>query len=179
MMKAPSEKKGSCPYPTDRGKKSTKRSALTEEKSIALAVEGDRRHDMKLVEPILQHSTVARPEPTDERPQNLCLDKGHDYPQVWEPPEDWGYTAHICSRGEKNEARSKFPANEHGAGPSSGHTPGRVAFDDCLFAGRRRSRATWPCFISLVPRLPFVQLVFSDMHLDKQAGHLVTGAYIL
>jgi len=49
MTKAPLGEKGTGPNPTDRGKKGTKRSLLTEGKGIplAVAVEGANRHDMK------------------------------------------------------------------------------------------------------------------------------------
>ena len=40
-----------------------------------------------------------------EQTQGLCLDKGYDYPEVREILEQWGYTAHIRTRGE--EARDK------------------------------------------------------------------------
>jgi putative transposase len=72
---------------------------------VGLAVEGAHRHDMKLVGPTLAAMVVERPQPTAERPQNLCLDKGYDYDQVRALVEAWGYTAHIRARGE--EAREK------------------------------------------------------------------------
>lgn len=71
-----------------------------------MAVEGANRHDMKLVEPTLEAMVVERPEPTDEAPQHLRLDKGYDYPQV---RELWGYTAHIRTRGEEVREKSKIP----------------------------------------------------------------------
>jgi len=37
---------------------------------------------MKLVEPTLRALVVERPEPTDEAPKNIYLDKGYDYPTV-------------------------------------------------------------------------------------------------
>jgi putative transposase len=36
-----------------------------------------------------------------EQPQGLCLDKGYDYPEVYELAEEFGFTAHIRSRGEE------------------------------------------------------------------------------
>jgi transposase len=55
---------------------------------------------------------AARPEPTPERPQGLCLDKGYDYDEVRQIAEEFGFTAHIRSRGEeaqelKRRARAK------------------------------------------------------------------------
>jgi len=91
------------PNPTDRGKGGVKRSLLTEGTGvpIGLAVDGANRHDMKLVRETLERIVVARPEPTEEQPQGLCLDKGYDYDEVRETVTEFGFTAHIRSRGEE------------------------------------------------------------------------------
>jgi transposase len=47
---------------------------------------------------------VARPEPTAEAPQHLCLDKGYDYEQVRAVAAACGFEAHIRSRGEGTPA---------------------------------------------------------------------------
>ncbi len=57
----------------------------------------------------LEAIVIARPEPTAEAPQNLCLDKGFDYPEVRELAVAWGYTAHIRTRGEEKEAKGRVP----------------------------------------------------------------------
>jgi transposase len=76
---------------------------------IGLAVEGANRHDMKLTEPTLEAIVVERPQPTEEDPQHLCLDKGYDYPTVRELVEAWGYTAHIRARGEEAQEKREIP----------------------------------------------------------------------
>jgi putative transposase len=58
---------------------------------------------MKLVGPTLESIAIRRPAPKEDKPQNICLDKGYDYPQVAELVAEWGYTAHIRSRGEEKE----------------------------------------------------------------------------
>ena len=70
--------------PTDRSKQGVKRSLLTEGHGIpiGLAVDGANRHDMKLVRPTLETIIVARPQPTEDEPQGMCLDKGYDYDEV-------------------------------------------------------------------------------------------------
>jgi putative transposase len=68
---------------------------------LGLAVDGANRHDMKLVEQTLASIPVERPEPTAERPQGVCLDKGYDYDEVRAILEEFGFTAHIKSRGEE------------------------------------------------------------------------------
>lgn len=74
-----------------------------------MAVEGAHRHDMKLARRTLESIVVDRPEPTAEAPQNLCLDKGYDYPEVRELVEAFGYTAHIRSRGEEKQNKKRIP----------------------------------------------------------------------
>ncbi len=56
----------------------TKRSVLTDENSLPLAValSGANTHDVKLLEDNLDHIVVLRPEPDEEHPQNLSLDAG-------------------------------------------------------------------------------------------------------
>ena len=39
--------------------------------------------------------------------QHMCMDKGYDYPKVYELLEDYGYTIHISSRGEESRINSK------------------------------------------------------------------------
>lgn len=94
------------PNPTDRGKDGTKRSVLTEAHGIpvGLAVEGANRHDMKMVRETLENIQVERPESTTRTPQGLCLDKGYDYDEVRELVAEFGFTAHIRTRGEEARA---------------------------------------------------------------------------
>ena len=68
---------------------------------IGLAVDGANRHDMKLTRETIESIVVERPEPTLEEPQGMCLDKGYDYQAVRDILEEFGFTAHIRSRGEE------------------------------------------------------------------------------
>lgn len=68
---------------------------------IGLAVEGANRHDMKLVRATLESIVAERPEPTEKEPQGMCLDKGYDYQEVRDILIEFGFTAHIRSRGEE------------------------------------------------------------------------------
>lgn len=67
-------------HPTDRGKHGTKSSLLTEGHGgpIGLAVDGANRHAMKLVRETIENIVGTRPEPTEEHPQHMGLDKGYD-----------------------------------------------------------------------------------------------------
>ena len=44
---------------------------------------------------------IRHPKPTDDAPQNICLDKGYDYDEVRELVVAFGYLAHIRARGEE------------------------------------------------------------------------------
>lgn len=50
---------------------------------------------------------VERPKPTKRKPQGLCLDKGYDYDEVREIAKEFGFTAHIRTRGEEASAIRK------------------------------------------------------------------------
>jgi transposase len=71
---------------------------------IGLAVAGANRNDMKLVRATIESIVVERPEPTDEQAQGMCLDKGYDYQEVRDILAEFGFTAHIRSRGEEAKA---------------------------------------------------------------------------
>ncbi len=113
MTKAPLGGEGTGANPTDRGKKGTKRSLLTEGNGIPLsvAVDGANRHDKKLVKATLDAIVIERPSSDsgseEEAKQNMCMDKGYDYPDIKELVEEYGYTAHIRTRGEENTEKNK------------------------------------------------------------------------
>jgi putative transposase len=92
--------------PTDRGKIGTKRSLLTDGGGVpvGLAVEGANRNDFKLVRETIESIPVERPEPTTDKPQGMCLDKGYDYDEVRDLLTEFGFTAHIRARGEEAKA---------------------------------------------------------------------------
>ena len=56
---------------------------------------------MKLVRPTIESIIIERPEPSQEHPQGMCLDKGYDYQEVRDILQEFGFTAHIRSRGEE------------------------------------------------------------------------------
>ncbi len=71
---------------------------------VGLEVAGANRHDMKLVRATVDSIPVERPAPTREEPQGLCLDKGYDFEEVRQAVQEFGFTAHIRSRGEEARA---------------------------------------------------------------------------
>jgi len=94
------------PNPTDRAKGGVKRSLLTDGAGVPLgiAVDGANRNDFKMARATLESIPIARPEPTAEKPQGLCLDKGYDYEEVRALLAEFGYTAHIRARDEEAQA---------------------------------------------------------------------------
>jgi len=92
--------------PTDRGKIGTKRSMLTDGGGVpvGLAVEGANRNDFKMVRETIERIPIARPEPTPDTPQGMCLDKGYDDDEVRDLLTEFGFTAHLRARGEEAKA---------------------------------------------------------------------------
>jgi putative transposase len=64
---------------------------------------------MKLIKPTLESILIRKPRTKPLTPQNMCADKGYDFPEVRELLEDWGYTIHIPSRGE-TKPRKRIPS---------------------------------------------------------------------
>jgi transposase len=52
-------------------------------------------------------SYIEAPEPTFRSKQQMCLDKGYDFPEVYELLKEYGYTIHILLRGEEKSSRRK------------------------------------------------------------------------
>ena len=71
---------------------------------MGVVVAGANRPDMKLVKETVESVVVPRPRPTKKRPQGMCLDKGYDYDEVRATLQEFGFTAHIRSRGEEAQA---------------------------------------------------------------------------
>ena len=86
---------------------------------MGLAVDGANRHDMKLVRATVESLPVPRPAPTPDQPQGMCLDKGYDFDEVRRTLEEFGFTAHLRSRGEEAKAIKRaagFKARRWGGG---------------------------------------------------------------
>ena len=94
--------------PPERAQSGTKRALLTAGAGVprALAVDGANRQDKQLVGRTLNNLAAARPA---GRKQNMCTDKGYDYPAVRELVAKWGYTAHSVARGAERRAGQRVP----------------------------------------------------------------------
>lgn len=102
--------------PTDRGKNGTKRSLIVDEQGgpLGVVIAGANVHDTKLLEATIEAIVVERPQPTEEHPQNLCLDKGYDNPTGTQAVAKHRYTGHVRRIGE--EKRQTCPLHR-GAKP--------------------------------------------------------------
>jgi putative transposase len=98
------------PSPTDRAKRGTKRSLLTEGGGIPLSVvvDGANRHDMKLLRPTLHQMPLCYP-PLAQHSINVCLDKGYDFDEIRQYLSRAGFIAHVRSRGEEKKAIAQQP----------------------------------------------------------------------
>ena len=94
--------------PTGKG---AKRSVLCEGAGvpIGLAHDGANRHDLKLLDATLDSIPIARPEPTREQPQGLCLDRGYDYDSARQAARTRGLVPHVRTRGEEIAAKIRIP----------------------------------------------------------------------
>ena len=66
-----------------------------------MAVGGANVNDFKLARETIESIPVQRPRPSMHKPHHLCLDKGYDYDEVRQLLCEFGFTAHIRSRGEE------------------------------------------------------------------------------
>ena len=91
------------PNPTDRAKNGTKRSIVVDQDGgpLGAAIAGANVHDTKLLEETLAAIVVERPEPSEDAPQNLCLDKAYDNPTGHLTVPAYDYEPHIRAIGEE------------------------------------------------------------------------------
>jgi putative transposase len=96
------------PNPTDRGKRGTKRHVLADKKGVPLSVviTAANTHDMKAATQTLDCIAIKRPS-TKKKMQNLCLDKGYNYPEIEHEAVIRGYVPHIRQRGEGKKVVKK------------------------------------------------------------------------
>ncbi len=107
MGKAPlgGEKNRSQPD-RSRQARGVKRSLLVDGCGIPLSVvAGADANDHKLMRQTLEAIATARPQPSPEAPQNLCLDKGYDYDEPRALAQEFAFTLHLRTRGEEMRER--------------------------------------------------------------------------
>ena len=109
--------------PTDRGKKGTKKSLLTDGAGgpLGVVIAGANVVDAKLLTATIEAIVVERPDPTAVE-QHLCLDKGYDNPTGRKAAAEAGYIPHIRRIGEEKRACDR----------SQGHQPRRWVVERTL-----------------------------------------------
>jgi len=119
-------------------KMGTKRSVLTDENGLPLAVvlSGANTHDVKLLEDTLNHIMVLRPEADEEHPQNLCLDAG--------------YTPHIRPRGEEKKELERNPDFRARRWVVEVTRSFSIVFVNCWSVMKRKPTIIWLLFSLLV-----------------------------
>lgn len=65
---------------------------------------------MKLLEPTLTSTPIARPLPTDQQPQGLCLDRAYDSGAVRESVIAHRFVPHIRARDEELSEKIRDPS---------------------------------------------------------------------
>jgi len=80
---------------------------------LAVVVAGANVHDSKLLRATLEAVVVERPQPSEQQPQHLCLDKAYDTPLGHQTAADHRYIAHIRRIGEE-----KLDENGHRSHPA-------------------------------------------------------------
>jgi len=106
MTKAPLGGQKTGKNPTDRAKRGTKRSLMTDANGIplGLAVAGANVHDIRLLEQTIDDAWERSPRCEDCLNEHIALDKGYDSKSVREMLETvYGYIAHIKSRGDESK----------------------------------------------------------------------------
>jgi putative transposase len=121
---------------------------------IGLADAGANRNDFKMGRATRDSIPIDRPQPTEEQPQHLCLDKGYDYDEVRELGKEFGYTLHIRPRNEEAQAIKRQVGYKARRWLVERTHSWMKRFRSLLIRlSRKRARTTWACFIWLVPGL--------------------------
>jgi transposase len=76
---------------------------------LSLVASGANVQDVKLLEPTLDRTVLARPEPDSERPQHLCADAGYKGGPALQAAVARSYRPHIKQRKEEADAKRNRP----------------------------------------------------------------------
>ena len=76
---------------------------------VGIDHDGANRNDHKLLKGTLDSIPIQRPQPTEQAPQGLCLDKAYDNHEVRELVGEYDLTPHIRARGEEIADKARTP----------------------------------------------------------------------
>ena len=86
---------------------------------------GANSNDHKLLKGTLDSIPIARPEPSEEAPQAICLDKAYDNAETRDTTADYDLMPHIRARAaRRSRARPTSRGGGRGAGSSRPATRG-------------------------------------------------------
>ena len=111
LTKAPLGGEATGKNPTDRAKRGTKRSLMTEAKGIPIAVvsAGANVVDKELLEETLDASVIEQPQATEIFNQHVCLDMGYDDIDCYRVVLNRYLTPHVRSQWELKVEKQKNP----------------------------------------------------------------------
>lgn len=109
MTKAPLGGEQTGPNPTDRAKKGTKRSLLTDARGAPLGIiaAGANCHDKTLLAATLESRPLSQPPPSVT--PHLCLDKAYDAQDIRAMLRGLGFVPHVKTRGQEAEQKAHHP----------------------------------------------------------------------
>ena len=95
------------PNPTDRAKRGTKRSLLTDGAGVPLSMvtSSAQTHDSKLFQSTLENMILEKP----DGKHHICADKAFDSRAIRQLAEERDYRSHIKSRGDEKMEKKKNP----------------------------------------------------------------------
>ena len=130
--------------PTDRGKKGTKKSMVTDGDGgpLGVVIAGANVLERRFLAATIESIVVERPEPTKDEPQHMPLDKAYDNPtgKGRRPQPDTPRTSAGSAR--KRRAATDRRATSRGDGWSSGRSHGCRSAAGSWCGTRRRTSTT-------------------------------------
>ena len=96
----------------------------------------------------------------------MCLDKGYDFPEVYELLEEYGYTIHIPLRGMKRRSSKMIPGYRSKQWVVERTHSRMNRFRLLLIRWKKKVENHMQCYIMLVPGLLTEEQEFSDRLLD-------------
>lgn len=108
LLKSPLGQDDVGPNPTDRGKKGSKRHLLVDERGVLLSIVVTAANVNDCTQVANALSSLAKPAPEDMQ-KHLCADAGYYGRKPRQAMEQAGYTLHVKSQREEQEALRDLP----------------------------------------------------------------------
>ena len=89
---------------------------------MGAVIAGANVHDTKLLAETIEAIVVERPKPTEEKPQNLCLDKAYDNRPAERPPRPGVTLRTYGGSGKRRRCRAEKKAQAETLGVERTHS---------------------------------------------------------